>query len=477
MRNKLSFTALLGIGIFLAGISLAILSPEPLKMLAYGWGALAVWGGWILFFSPLTKLKLIASPLGEESISVPLFPLKLFAWQFLLLSVTFICFQIILAQSQLITRLQPLTSGQLFGLLQKHNGILGFLPWMLYGVVGVGLAYFSFCKNTVPLMHHIIVPCPTKPLQYFFHSLNSIIHEMSITVPFLFLVCAAILLLGEGFCKALGWDSPLYFSARTAIVWFLIVLFYKTKHARLAEWMQAKHLSMGVRLMIYVLGLSILLLAYQGFWVLIPIVTDNPVNMAPLEAKGVLVGMFSETELYTRLYLLIIGWWSIWIPWMTSVIARYSYGYAIWRAFLNALIVPILFFVAYVQIGEMGQELFTFYRETASVQIFSALMCIGFVVLSLKSVHHFSDLTRGALLPIRKSPKHALKKVMSTFLVRLIPYLYGSYVLGWFSTQVIATLSSIFLFVLILSFIWVLTSASQNQRLVKKEGSLMVEFN
>lgn len=463
MKTQVSFTAVLGLLIFFAAVVLAIMSPLPLKsVLSFGFGALAVLGAWVLLSTSFRGVRLISN--DTQGLLKNYFPVKLFIWQFLVLCLSFISFNLVLSQSQNITRLQPLSSEQLFGILKSHIGILGFLPWILYAVVGVGLAYFSFCEQKPPLLHQMIVANPLKKSHYFFRSVFSIINEMSITVPFLFLAGTAVMLLGEGLCGVWGWSSPLFFSARTAVVWFLIVLWYRKKHVRLAEWMQEQKISMGGRLVIYILGLTALLLAYQAFWVLLPKMFDHPEEMSPTHDKSILVGAFSEGELKTRVYLLIGGWWAVWIPWISSLVARYAYGFKVWQALLNACIVPALCFWGYLKMDVVYLERLVAYMQMPLLQIVSALVVVAFVGVSLRTVQNFSDLAKGAMLPVGNLPKRALKKVMSTFLVRLIPYLYASYVLGWFPTQVIGTLGAIFMLILILPFVWVLRVAAFSQR-------------
>lgn len=456
-QQKITLTAILALMLFLSGVGLAITSPAALSiLLRWGLGTIGIIGACILCLTSFRRILL--KPKTEIAfLSMPMLPLTLWIWQSLLFIVTFICFNVVLMQSQLITRLQPLEAEQLFGLFKQNVWTLGILPWLLYGVVGVGLAYFTFCKNATPLLHHIIVPAPTKQFYHFVRSMFAIINEITISLPFLFLVGIAILLLSESLCAVWGWPSPLAFSVRTAVVWFLIIFFYRKKHTHLVEWMELKQISMGGRLVIYTIGLSGMLLAYQALWVLMPMPVDTSTSIhfvGPTD-RSLVVGKFSDSALHTRLQLFIIGWWVIWLPWMASLVARYSIGYSVWQAIVNALMVPLLFFFGW-GISSNGWQVMTTYFQHTSVQLMSVLICLGFIWVSLRTVHNFSDLAKGAMISSGKLPKRALKKTLSAFIMRLMAYLYGGYILGWFPMQVIATVGAMFIFIVVVSFVIVL---------------------
>lgn len=457
-----SLTSVLALVVFFAGVALAIMSPVALNdIFKYGWGILAIVGIGALLWTPLRNVQLSNASF--------IFPIQLWAWQSVILLLSIICFNLVLTEAQTINRLQSISATQLFGLLHTEVLYIGIIPWVIYAVVGVGLAYFCYCKQNAPLLHQIIVPHPSNRIQYFFHSLFSIINETTITVPFLFLAGTAIIIFAEGLSALWGWPSPLFFSARTAPVWFLIVLFYKKKHVRLAEWMQEKQMALGGRMMIYILGLMLLLLAYLGLWVILPITLNNEITMMPRDTKSILVGALSDAELNTRLVYLIIGWWAIWIPWMVSLVARYAHGYTVKRALLNALLVPMLFWWAFTYLDEGAYKGITAFMQSPVIQIICAFVCVGFIQFSLKHVQNYSDLAKGAMLPIGKLPKRALKKVMSGFLTRLIPYLYACYVLGWFPMQVVATLGALFMLILISGFLWRLILTVNRKTVVNEQ--------
>jgi hypothetical protein len=457
MQSKFSFFKLLPLSVFLGVVVLALFALKNIYLgLSWGFGLLAVLGTCILSGGSFRHIKLISTVASRSKPS--LFPFPLFVWQLGLFVLTVISFTLVITQSQCITRLQPLEARQLFGLIETHTLILGILPWLLYSVMGVGIAYFCFYRKTRPLLHHIIIPNPAHKTSAFFHSIFSITNEFSIAMPFLFLSSTAIILWGESLSSLLGWTSPLIFSSRTVLVWFLIILFYRKKHARLMESMQEKKMPLGNRLLIYTWVFSIMLLVYQGLWALMSIFMNNSTFLMPSMTKSVLLGNLSEMELNTRLSLLIIGWWVVWIPWMASLVAKYSEGYSVGRALVNAMLIPIVV-LSCTQMNINWSEIIVFF-QMPFVQVISALLCMFFIAISLKQVHNFTDFSQGAMRVPVPVQKYALKKVMSSFIVRLIPYLYCSYVLGWFTTQVVEIFCGLFIFALVFSFIWVLAQSA-----------------
>ncbi len=457
MRSTFSFSTLLALSVFLGVLVIALFQFKAVYLvLSWGLGIGAVLGICILSGPSFRHIKLDSVPIrNSKPFSASPFPFALFLWQLGLGILTLISFSFVITQSQSITRLQPLEARQLFGLLDTHPLLLGVLPWLLYSVMGVGIAYFCFYKKTRTLLHHIIIPNPVRKTSAFFHSIFSISNELTIAVPFLFLSATAIMLFGESVCTLLGWASPLVFSSRTVLVWFLIVLFYRQKHNRLMESMQEKKMPLGNRLLTYIWILSIMLLVYQGLWVLMSVFMSNASFLMPSMSKSILVGNLSEMELNTRLLLLIIGWWAVWVPWMASLVAKYSEGYSVGRALVNAMLVPSLVFLALSQITINWSMIFIFLQQPFT-QIISAVFCMFFIAISLGHVHNFTDFSQGAMHSPVSVQKYALKKVMSSFIVRLIPYLYCSYVLGWFTTEVIEIFCALFIFVLVFSFIYLL---------------------
>ncbi len=65
-------------------------------------------------------------------------------------------FQFLEKQTQIDPRLYVLATGTIVGLLHKQPFALGLLPWLLYGVLGVGLAYVTLVFKTKPFF---IEPC------------------------------------------------------------------------------------------------------------------------------------------------------------------------------------------------------------------------------------------------------------------------------------------------------------------------------
>jgi len=414
-------------------------------------GGVAVLGFLFLICTPLSKIKIRSTELGINTpIEKPsLVLLRLWIGQGLLFLLTFIFFNLVALQTQKSPQLQAIETSDFFKILDAHILTLGILPWFIFGMLGVGLAYFSVCKGETALLYRIILPSPKTKLTQFLHYYFWIMHEVVLFMPYLLLMGATILFLSEGLFLLLGMPSLLETPYRGIIFWIVILFSFRRSNPKILEWMREKQFSMGTRLAFYAVGFILLLVLFQATMQIFSFETES--QGAPL--KSPLAGSFSEAALNFRLMLLCWGWWGIWVPWMSSLIARYSVGFSVARAMIHAVILPLfIFYVLSQNIKRLSQIEMDALFQMPFFEILGGLICLLFIMGSLRKVYNFSQFTGGMMLPLGKFPKRALTKIISVFLVCLVTYIPASFALGWVPAQVIVSVSAAFILTMIIGF-------------------------
>lgn len=444
-------TTYLGYLIFAFGVLAGFLSPKSVfsPLISLG-GAASVIGFLFLLCTPFSKIKIRSTELGVNKPLEPagLVMLKLWFGQGILFILTFVFLFFISLQTQKSPQLQPVKIGDLFNILNAHILTVGILPWIVFAILGVGLAYFSVCKNETALLYRIICPNPKTKLTQFLDKYLWIIYEVGLLMPYLILMGAAIFLLGDGLSSVFGLPSLLETPYRSILLWVVILFSFRKSNSKVLDWMREKKFSMGTRLAFYTVAFVFLLVFLQAGMQLFSFKTgESPI-------KSPLAGSFSESELNFRLTLLCWGWWGIWVPWMSSFIARYSIGFSVGRAVIHAVILPLtLFYVLSQHIERINQTNLEFLFQIPFVEVLAGLGCLLFITGSLRKVYNFSHLTGGIMPGLGSYPKKALTKVISFFIACLVTFIPSQFALGWLPTQVILTFSGAFMLTLVIGFI------------------------
>ncbi len=186
------------ISIALAGLAPAVLLHTVFVIS----GILSVTGVFCCLATAFVYSKTITNPILQASIiQKPHFKHKQVSFLWLgqagLIALSFVLFHFLEIQTQIETRLSPVETGYIMNALQQQPFSLGLFPFVIYSVLGVGLAYFSICVGEKPFLVRIF---------------SSRKFEKR-TTPFIFS--------GEIFCSVLPISlySPLLFLCRVLLLW------------------------------------------------------------------------------------------------------------------------------------------------------------------------------------------------------------------------------------------------------------------
>ena len=455
---------MLAVGVGLAGFA----SPFLLKILWVGGGALALGG----ILCCLTSSLVQAKPLINTSFKLVNFSkikqiMLLLLGQSALLLISFLLFYLFEIQSQVNVRLHSLETAYIVQAIQQNPFSLGLLPWLLYSVLGIGIIYLSVRYNRTPVLSRAILWKKKQKFELFFHNMSASITDVVIMGPFLFVTSIALIWFCEIINTYLNLDSLFSMPLRTTFICGLIIVVFRKPNLQLIDWMSRHQSSVAKTLIVYMFAVSFFILWLHGFGETFSFgkeLTDPNKVM-----KSALAGSFSEDALQTRIQFLIWGWWFIWIPWMTSLVARSAISFSVLQAFLQSLLLPVLMFIFLLPKITLDQWL-TLYAwfKLPLVQILAFIGLMLFIIKAWGNMYTLGDIVRGAMLPIGRLTKRPLKRWMHFIIVGLIAYIPGWIMLGWLPMQFFVSLNAIFMLLVVTFFIFAWAASLYHQCLLKK---------
>lgn len=392
----------------------------------------------------------------------------LFLGQSLLILFSFIFFCLLETQTRMTPRLQPLEMGKLFSIWQSHYLTLGFFPWALYGIVGVGITYLFAYKKEGPYLPRALFPQFKQEPKAFFYHFSALVLLIVGMLPFLVITLLALVFLSEGIQGYFGLKPMMSTPLISTMVIGILVLAFRSINLRLKSWVENHDLTVGKMLIIYVLLFSV------GFIWLHEMGREflEKYRLLALETmvRSRWVGSFSQDMLNNRLSLLLWSWWGIWLPLMSSLIARLSVGYGVRVAIFRACILPALFFLS------MG--LFNLGTTTWVVVSLSLLLpgvkliCAGLLFLFMwfvwGKIRTTTDIARGFMVQIGRWTKQPMSMWLKIFFMWITCFIPGFYSMGWVSLQVTMTLAA----GLMLLVVWMLLAVLVRE--VLKENAVLL---
>ncbi|HXH54214.1 MAG TPA: hypothetical protein VNK03_00500 [Gammaproteobacteria bacterium] len=378
---------------------------------------------------------------------------RLWVGQIVFVCLSFVLFHFLETQTQLNTRLSLVETGYIVKALQQHPFGLGLLPFIIYGVLGLGLAYFSICVGEKPILTRAFslkrafslaeAGHPMTNLALFWQSCICSVIEIAITLSLVFISTFALFWLCETVNTCFGWDSLFSVPLRTLFILGLMMFFFRRINKQLIAWMSKHQISVGQILIIYILSFSlfVLWLHAAGDWL-------TSIMPAPLpdSEKSYFAGMFNEKSLQVRIQYLIWGWWSIWIPWLTSLVARSAIGCSILQALIQALLLPaIVFAVGVYYPDRVDWTLIYAWLQLPAIQllvlfgIFFSLWVIG------GEMRTMGDVLKGDMLPIGRISNRPLTRWMTVLIFWLTCYVPSGFILGWLPMQFSVTFFGLFM--------------------------------
>lgn len=337
---------------------------------------------------------------------------------------------------------QTQDSPMLFGLesqyfiqeLQANPWTLGWLPWAVVSVLGVGLSYIAYCLNRKPFFSRAMMweNQPNK-LRFFLHELIMSVQYIVVLLPLILTTVFLLLWLVNTVNQALGWGSIFTTPHRTLFISSLVLIVFRKSILRLIDWMQKTRFSVGSFVLTY-----IVVFAFFFLWLYGSVEIFYSEEIKEIEGKIPMVqNEIIATVLKTKSYLLMLGWWAVWTPWLASVVARCSLGYSVLTALGQSLFVPTLFF-GYI-LERLDPQRFYEYFEPVGMQ----LLCVVFGLVSLwwiwSKTYTLGDVYRGVMESTRTLSKRSLSKWLMLATNWFMCYCFGTLLLGWLVTQLIVT--------------------------------------
>lgn len=487
LKRRVTFTSyisylLLAIGFCVAGFAFVDLLPAILISggIVGGLGVLCCVATAFVHPKSLTNSILQASILQKPHFKIKQV-CRLWLGQIVFIGMSFVLFHFLETQTQLNTRLSFVETGYIMGVWQQNPFGLGLLPFIIYAVLGLGLAYFSICLGEKPILTRVFslkrafsLTQATKfstNLALFWKNCICTVIEVVVTLTLVFMSTFALFWLCETVNTCFGWDSLFRVPLRTLFILGLMLFVFRKINKQLIEWMSKHQVSVGQILIIYILTFALFLLWLHaaGDWL-------TSVMPAPLpnSEKSYFAGMFNEKSLHVRIQYLIWGWWSIWIPWMASLVARSAIDCSIPRALIQALLLPVIVFCFCMQYQDLVDWTLIYAGlQLPAIQLlvlFGIFFCLWVMCGEMRTM---GDVLRGDMLPMGRVSNRPLTRWMTVLIFWLTCYIPSEFILGWLPMQFSVTFLGLFMNIAVVIFIGIWGVSLFN--LTRLAGSLSCE--
>lgn len=454
------------LALFLLGLLLAGWATPLLTQVLLGLEALLAVGGFLILLGWQPYRSALLSPAENASSQLAVYR-RLPFWKYLVclfivqgsffvLSLVF--FDMVEFLNQTHPRLQPMEMGSFLQIAWKHKFLVEIAPWLLYAVAGVGMAYFIQHRGAPPVLADMILPDCRRHPKLFIHNYLLVVTETIRYGSLMILMVLAILWQ----CQALNGFFQLEPLAktpfRTIFIIGLLFLAFQKSRKKAIDFLQSKNVPLGGMMVFFVLTSAFLIfwLHSTGAWFSLGIEATDPQQVM----KSILAGSFTPEDQENRWCLLMWGWWSLWLPWMASLVARLSMGRPLWQPLLISLVFPAIFFTLLFDLPlEQWREFSALLKEplaATSVTLFLLLFMLGF----FGHVRSNKDLARGGLIHFGKWRGASLAKSLATLLVAVACYFLGLFTWGWLAVQLMTAFAGIFAVTLVVGFIWTLLSST-----------------
>ena len=368
-----------------------------------------------------------------------------------LLLVTLALFHFFELQTSLNQRFHPLPSGTFVTLFHTESMGLGLMPWIFFSILGIGLAFFSAYLERPAILYKDVIGKRNSTFSFVQSMLHDVVMTITI-VPFIFMTCIGLVWICETVNLYFGWESLFQRPLKTTFFFSLIIVVFRKTNKQLITWMNDYKVGLGRTLVVYMLGISFLILMMHGFSDWFTFGLEDKIDFE--NTRSPLVGHLSEQTVQTRFTYLILGWWAVWVPWMSSMVARAAIGVSVFRALVQSLVIPVLVFgFGLPQITETHLVLLENVFHSPLIQIGCIAALLSFMLLAWGKIYNTGDAFRGAMLPIGNLPKGPLTRWMETIAVWIAFFLPGWFVLGWLPAQVLFTVILWFTVIVVFAYI------------------------
>ncbi|MBP6103840.1 MAG: hypothetical protein KBD23_02665 [Gammaproteobacteria bacterium] len=381
---------------------------------------------------------------------------------------SFYFFYFLEQNTQLNPRLYGLASGTMLGVFKQHALSVGLWPWLLYIVLGLGLAYATVIFKKRPLLSELcLLSIKNTRTKALLHSLLSIPLDLVkiawcvVTASFMALWIASLL------AGLFHWEPLFVRPLRLIFMGGLIVFVLRKPSLQLVLWMEKSKVSIATIFLIY-LGIFVCCLLWLHATA-DAVSLGSETNQPDVIIKSVIAGSLTAESLKTHVCILIVGWWSLWLPWMASQAAKTALGGSMLGALLKLSLPVLLIFGINLRMISVEQSTaFPVFLDQPWVQGLAwCLLCLWLRSI-WGGIYNMGDLQRGAMIALRPLSQRSLNRWMTVFFAWLSCYLLGYFMLGWRFTQWIAGAAACVMIALALVFSVAWVSSLMPSRVLKK---------
>lgn len=450
-KSKFSLIAGLGAAAFLFGFFISVISFPLLAKISILLCSLVTIVGFLAIF----RFKYPNHhALNETSNSLLKIFIPIALVEAAIFFITFLFFYTFEIQTAHNARLYFLEPGSILGVLKSHIWSLGFIPCLLYAVIGVGFAYFAVHFQRTPSFSRLIIPNVERHAHLVLYNYFWVVTEAITVLPFIWVLSLTIVWLSEGAGGFLSLPSIFHYPFRTLFLCAIMLIALSKSNTRFLNWCTQKKIPLGGILVLYASMISLFIVSLQVVCEIFSVGVEK--TEAGQVLKSFFAGSFTEEDLETRLSLLILGWWAVWIPWMSSFFARISISskQKPWVVVLIAMVLPgfLLFLLSEFFQPQNWDSVYSFLLLPGT-KIMVAVFLLLFMMLIWGRIHNTSDISRGAMFPMGQGRTAGLTTWVNALITSLSCYMLGHFMMGWLPAQVVCTVALLFMITMVIAFV------------------------
>lgn len=371
--------------------------------------------------------------------------------QILLIIITIIVIYFLVHQTNMGFRLKPLEISRFFEVLKDNPWSLGFFPWLVYAVLGFGLAYFSCNYDRAGSLNIAMFRNTNRQPQMYFSNLFQVLLGSITQTLVTVIVSIGLIWFCESINLALGFHSLFEYPLHTFMMFSLGALIFRVQNLRLVNFMTRNKMSLGLILITYISCFSsyiILMQAVIHFFDLSKDIFGPQTQGFSHLARAFVPNLETEN---VRLSLLFWGWWALFIPVQCSIIARHSIGKNIFQVLLLTLTFPGLLFLWLLP--NIPNDFFDSFFNSQSISLHwvFALFILFAIMLLWGKTYNIADLLLYAMPHHPELKRRPFKKWLRTTFICINSFLLGLMLIGWLQVQILLTLAA-FIMLIITSF-------------------------
>lgn len=395
-----------------------------------------------LLFSSFGRVEFLYSDLPKNNYFSYL--KKVFSYQMLFLILTTLFLYAFINHANLSPRLQDIDNNMLDTVLRENSWNLMVLPFVGFTVAGVILSYFFYVRGYAGWLPEVILANAKRQPRLFFFNLFMATYTVASSTILVVSLSVFIALFAEAFCQMNELPSLSSRPLQTSTIALIILGIQKQGIREFFGWLVRHNYSLGKIILFYSILFCTLLLWFHDF-----LVTAFDFNEAKYLELSYIFGEFSEAELGSRIYCLLLCWLLVWTSWIASYIGKISNGMKAYQVIITNLFLPIAFYTCYMNFHFSIESVFNIF---ANPQILMVLSVLGFWGIKelYNSVDSYTQYQIGYMPILDRIKKRALIKAAHP-ISHIAAINFGAFfILGWPVIQVINTAITLFIIIMLL---------------------------